>query len=85
MNIDVWTEEETKYCIAKLSDWRKGTFKQQEELISQLKAEGILPQSEAQIRLRFNYLDRLTNGNFNSYELLTIPEADKKYIGACKA
>lgn len=84
MNINIWTEAETEYCISKLTAWRTGTFKQQEALIMQLKAGGNLPQSEDEIRLRFNYLDRLTSGEFNNYELLTIPAVDKKFIGVCK-
>ena len=84
MNITVWTEEETKYCLTRLKDWRNKNFREQEAFISELKITGNLAQEKAEIRLRFNYLDRLANGDFTNYELLTIPEIDKKFIGICK-
>lgn len=84
MDITAWTEKETAYCVAQLSLWRKKTFREQEAFIEEMKMDGALPQEPEEIRMRITYLDRLTNGELSNYELLTIPESDRKLNGACK-
>lgn len=82
--MNVWSEDDTNSCLGKMAEYRKRNFRKQEELIVALKAEGKLAFSEEEIRLHMNYLDRLTNGEFSNYELMTIPAGDKRLFGTMK-
>lgn len=82
--MNVWSEDDTNFCLGKMAEYRKRNFREQEELIVALKAEGKLAFSEEEIRLHMNYLDRLTNGEFSNYELMTIPVGDKRLFGTMK-
>lgn len=82
--MNVWSEDDTDFCLGKMAEYRKRTFRQQEGLIVALKADGKLAFSEEEIRLHMDYLDRLTNGDFSNYELMTIPASDKRLFGTMK-
>lgn len=84
MEIAEWTKDEIKYCISLIPKWRSETFRGQEALISETLASGKLKHSEEELWLRMKYLDRLTAGEFSSYELLTIPPEDKQLAGILK-
>lgn len=85
MHIGAWTDAETDYCLTKLGEWRSRNFRQQEDLIAKIMAEGALVHDAVEIRKRLEYLDRLTDGDFSPYELLTIPAKDKKLLGTRKS
>lgn len=84
MDINLWTDNELDYCVSLLPNWRKINFQEQENLIMQMLESNKLLHSPEEIRLRFNYLDKLTNNEFSTYQLLTIPASDKRFIGICK-
>lgn len=84
MEIAEWTKDEIEYCVSLIPKWRSETFRGKEALIADIIRSGKLKHGEEELWLRMKYLDKLTAGEFSSYELLTIPPEDKQLAGILK-